>query len=157
MLRPGFGAGDFLAAVIVVIGLTILFVLTESQLVVAFDYSCKEWRCRKVASEFAQKGDAKGSAEAQLQADVWGQYANRSLKIGLVFVPLVAIGAALSCVQPLRSLMRRMGLIRSSKPAATVKPPNRPLRTYLRLLAVSAILATIIYTIMFIGVTVSVD
>jgi hypothetical protein len=155
MRRPGFGAGDFLASVIVVIGLTIVLFLTEAYLVVGFEALYQEWRYRKAVSEWAQKGEPDLVAQFVRSGDESGNRAKHFLTFGLILVPLAAIGIALACIPPLRSLMHRIGLRRSRTRKATAKSPNRPLRIYLKMLIVSQILAVILYVTMIVGILVS--
>ncbi len=63
MLGRGFGPGDLLAAGLVVIGLTIVLLLTEAYLLVGFGSLCEEWRFRRAASEWEQKGNPELAAE----------------------------------------------------------------------------------------------
>ena len=63
MLRPGFGAGDFLASVILVIGLTIVLLITESRLLAGFSSLYEEWRFRQAASDLAQKNEPERAAQ----------------------------------------------------------------------------------------------
>ena len=153
MFRPAqtrFGPGDILAAAIVVIGLTILLVPTLAHFVVAFEY-------RRQASEFAQKGNAEQD-ELRRQGIDPGENARNSLKfVGSTFASLAAVGLALACIPPLRSLMHRIGLVGSGNRKKTAESRNRPLRIYLKMLGASAILATILYALMHIGILLSDD
>jgi hypothetical protein len=140
--RPG--PGDFLAAAIVVIGLTILFLLTGAHLLVAFhDLSTN-------ASELAR-----GDPELLRICD---EHTNNAVKfVGLTVISTGAVAFALASIPPLRSRMGRIGLIRSSNRKTSAKSPNRPLRIYLKMLGASAILAAILYALMLVGILLSDD
>ena len=146
MFRPGFGAGDVLAGAIIVIGLTILLFLTEAHFVAALG-------CLPLASEMSQTPNAELEATLLRLGAHPGENAKNSLKVvGMTLVSLSALGFALACIPSLRSLIVCSGLIRSSSRITTAKSPNRPLRLYLKMLTVSAILATILYMLVLIGV-----
>jgi hypothetical protein len=157
MLRRGFGAGDVLASVIVVIALTLLLLITESHVLVGFDHFRRELEWRETSLLLAQKHEPVQAAEWLRMAEEQGDLARYCMKVGLGLVPLAAIGVALACLPPLCSLMRRVGLLRSSKQLAIAKSNNRPLRIYLRLLLVSQILAAVLYTTILVRLLVSTD
>ncbi len=153
MLKSGFRPGDFLAAVIVAIGLTILLFLIEAHLVAAFGYVVSH-----DPRDVAPTGDPQADFERLRPAEDIGQMAKHSLIfVGSALVSLVGLGFALACIPSLRSLIHRIGLIRPSNWKASAKPPNRALRIYLKMLAVSAILATVLYVLMLIGLCLTND
>jgi hypothetical protein len=157
MHRPGFGAGDVLASVIAVIGLTLLLLITESQVVVGFEHYRQELEWREDSLLLAHKHEPVQAAEWLRMAEEQGDLARYCMKFGLGLVPLAAIGVALACLPSLRSLMRRVGLLRYSKQTVTAKSHNRALRIYLKLLLVSQILAAALYALILVGLLLSTD
>jgi hypothetical protein len=102
MHRPGFGAGDVLASVIGVIGLTLLLLITESHVVVGFEHYRRELEWREASSLLAQKHKSVQAADWLRMAEEQGDLAKYCMKVGLGLVPVAAIGIALACISPMR-------------------------------------------------------
>jgi hypothetical protein len=146
MFKPGFGAGDVLAAAIVVTGLTILLMLMEINFVSALDVL---WH----TSELDLTPNAnRGPAIVKSFADAAENAKNSLNYVRLAFLFLIAVGFALACIPSVRSLTDRIGLKRAGSRKTGAKSRNRPLRIYLKMLAVSAILATILHALMLLGI-----
>jgi hypothetical protein len=157
MLRPGFGAGDILGSAIAVFGLTLLLLITESHVLVGFTHFRRELAWRQASLLLARKHEPVQAADWLRMAEEQGDLARYCMKVGLGLVPLAAIGLGLACFPPLRSLMRRVGLLHYSKQTVTAGSHNRALRIYLRLLLVSQILAAVLYALILVGLLSSTD